>query len=99
MSREQSAMVKLGTVAPAFELMDVVTGKAVGRDDVFALVSEDARTDAANCSTTGCHRACATRARSRGCQSACGGCQMSSRSSAQSTTIRRAPASIKARAR
>ena len=29
-------MVKLGTVAPAFELMDVVTGKAVGRDDVFA---------------------------------------------------------------
>jgi hypothetical protein len=55
MSREQSAMVKLGTVAPAFELVDVVTGKAVGRDDVFALVSEDARADAANCSTTGCH--------------------------------------------
>ena len=55
MSREQSAMVKLGTEAPAFELMDVVTGKAVGRDDVFATVSEDARTDAANCSTTGCH--------------------------------------------
>ena len=27
-------MVELGTVAPPFELMDVVTGKAVGRDDV-----------------------------------------------------------------
>src|ERR1700710_1133024 len=34
MSRTQSAMVTLGTVAPAFELVDVVTGKAVGRDDV-----------------------------------------------------------------
>jgi AhpC/TSA family len=33
----------------------VVSGKAVGRDDVFALVSDDARVDAANCSTTGCH--------------------------------------------
>ncbi len=27
-------MVELGTVAPAFELVDVVTGRAVGRDDV-----------------------------------------------------------------
>src|SRR5665213_3944243 len=34
MSRTQSAMVELGTVAPAFELADVMTGKAVGRDDV-----------------------------------------------------------------
>ena len=34
MSRTESAMVELGTVAPAFELRDVVTGKAVGRDDV-----------------------------------------------------------------
>jgi hypothetical protein len=34
MSRTQSAMVQLGTVAPAFELPDVVTGNAVGRDDV-----------------------------------------------------------------
>ena len=34
MSRTQSAMVTLGTIAPAFELVDVVTGKAVGRDDV-----------------------------------------------------------------
>jgi len=36
MSRTQSAMVELGTVAPPFELIDVVTGKAVGRDDVAA---------------------------------------------------------------
>lgn len=34
MSRTQSTMVELGTVAPPFELQDVVTGKAVGRDDV-----------------------------------------------------------------
>ena len=34
MSKTESMMVELGTVAPAFELMDVVTGKAVGRDDV-----------------------------------------------------------------
>jgi peroxiredoxin len=34
MSRTQSAMVELGTVAPAFELPNVLTGKAVGRDDV-----------------------------------------------------------------
>ena len=33
MSRTESAMVQLGTVAPAFELQDAVTGKAVGRDD------------------------------------------------------------------
>ncbi len=36
MSRTQSTMVTLGAVAPAFELRDVVSGKAVGRDDVFA---------------------------------------------------------------
>jgi peroxiredoxin len=29
-------MVQLGTIAPPFELPDVVTGKAVGRDDVAA---------------------------------------------------------------
>ncbi len=29
-------MVALGTVAPPFELTDVITGKAVGRDDVAA---------------------------------------------------------------
>ena len=37
MSKTQSTMVQLGTVAPAFELVDVVSGKAIGRDDVAAL--------------------------------------------------------------
>jgi thiol-disulfide isomerase/thioredoxin len=36
MARTQSTMVQLGTVAPPFELEDVVSGKAVGRDDVAA---------------------------------------------------------------
>jgi hypothetical protein len=48
-------MVALGSLAPAFELVDVVSGKAVGRDDVFAAVSEEARTDGAKGATTGCH--------------------------------------------
>lgn len=30
-------MVSLGIVAPPFELVDVVTGRAVGRDDLFAV--------------------------------------------------------------
>ncbi len=36
MARTESTMVELGTVAPPFELPDVVTGRAVGRDDLFA---------------------------------------------------------------
>ena len=48
MSRTQSTMVALGSVAPAFELMDVVSGKAVGRDDVFAMSWDDERSDAEN---------------------------------------------------
>jgi len=36
MSKTQSTMVELGTVAPPFELVDVVTGQAVGRDDLAA---------------------------------------------------------------
>jgi hypothetical protein len=36
MSRTESTMVQLGTVAPAFELPDAVSGKAVGRDDLAA---------------------------------------------------------------
>jgi hypothetical protein len=48
MSKVQSVMVELGTVAPAFELMDVVTGRAMGRDDVFATSWDDDRSDAAN---------------------------------------------------
>ena len=37
MSKTQSSMVELGTVAPAFELVDAVSGNAFGRDDVAAL--------------------------------------------------------------
>ena len=48
MSKTQSTMVKLGTEAPAFELMDVVTGKAMGRDDVMALAWDDDQPDKIN---------------------------------------------------
>ncbi len=48
MSRTQSTMVALGTVAPAFELLDVVTGRAMSRDDVFALSWDDGVSDQAN---------------------------------------------------
>jgi thiol-disulfide isomerase/thioredoxin len=48
MSKTQSTMVALGSVAPAFELVDVVSGKAVGRDDVFAMSWDDDRSDAEN---------------------------------------------------
>ena len=36
MSRTESTMVQLGTIAPAFELVDVISGKAMSRDDVFS---------------------------------------------------------------
>ena len=36
MAKLESVMVSLGTDAPAFELQDVLTGKAVGRDDAMA---------------------------------------------------------------
>ena len=48
MSKTQSTMVELGTDAPAFELLDVVSGRAMGRDDVAALAWEDGASDAAN---------------------------------------------------
>jgi thioredoxin-related protein len=48
MSKVQSVMVELGTIAPAFVVLDVVTGKAMGRDDVFATSWDDERSDAAN---------------------------------------------------
>ena len=48
MSRTQSTMVELGTPAPAFELVDVVSGRAVGRDDVFAGAWDDEASDQAN---------------------------------------------------
>lgn len=48
MSKTQSAMIELGTIAPAFELVDVVTGRGGSRDDIFARTWEDGRSDQAN---------------------------------------------------
>src|ERR1700753_220388 len=53
MARTESTMVELGTVAPAFELLDVVSGKAMGRDDIFALSWDPDTTDVANLTTAG----------------------------------------------
>ncbi len=53
MSRTESTMVQLGTIAPAFELTDVLTGRAMSRDDVFALTWDDNLSDAANTAVTG----------------------------------------------
>jgi hypothetical protein len=53
MSKTQSSMVELGTEAPAFELTDVVTGHAVGRDDVVALAWNDDVPDQVNRMTGG----------------------------------------------
>lgn len=46
-------MVELGTEAPAFELVDVVTGRAMGRDDVMALAWDDEVSDQTNRMTGG----------------------------------------------
>lgn len=48
MARTQSTMVQLGTEAPAFELMDVVSGRAMGRDDVVAMAWDDEASDQVN---------------------------------------------------
>ncbi|HSU18225.1 MAG TPA: thioredoxin family protein [Acidobacteriaceae bacterium] len=53
MARTESTMVRLGTTAPAFELVDVITGRAMGRDDVFALSWDDNLSDSANLATSG----------------------------------------------
>jgi hypothetical protein len=53
MSRTESTMVELGTTAPAFELVDAVSGQAMSRDDVFALSWDDSTLDAANLAVTG----------------------------------------------
>jgi hypothetical protein len=60
MSRTQSTMVELGTPAPPFELLDVVSGRALGRDDIAAMAWDDSASDQANlaataCSPAGCH--------------------------------------------
>src|SRR5580698_5052071 len=34
MAKTQSTMVQLGTEAPPFELLDILSGKALGRDDI-----------------------------------------------------------------
>ena len=43
MSRTESTMVQLGTTAPAFELEDVISGKALSRDDIFATAGPEPR--------------------------------------------------------
>jgi thiol-disulfide isomerase/thioredoxin len=53
MSKTQSSMVELGTEAPAFELVDVVSGKAMGRDDAMALAWDDDASDQTNKMTGG----------------------------------------------
>ncbi len=53
MSRTESAMVELGTLAPAFELTDVLTGRALSRDDVFALSWDPNLSDSNNLAVTG----------------------------------------------
>ena len=49
----ESTMVQLGTVAPAFELTDVTTGRAVSRDDVAAMAWDDGVSDQTNRMTGG----------------------------------------------
>src|ERR1700733_935245 len=53
MSKTESKMVELGTEAPAFELVDVVSGKVFSRDDVAALVWDENLSDGVNKSTQG----------------------------------------------
>ena len=53
MSRTESIMVELGTIAPAFELVDVLSGRAMSRDDVFALSWDEGASDAVNLATHG----------------------------------------------
>lgn len=53
MSRTESRMVELGTEAPAFELMDVLTGKMLSRDDAAAMVWDENLSDAVNTAVSG----------------------------------------------
>lgn len=53
MSRTESTMVELGTVAPPFELVDVVSGKVLSRDDVASMVWDDALSDTVNTAVSG----------------------------------------------
>jgi hypothetical protein len=42
-AKTESTMVALGSMAPPFELLDVISGRAMGRDDVFAGAGEGAK--------------------------------------------------------
>ena len=53
MSRTELKMVELGAIAPAFELVDVISGRPMSRDDVFSLVWDDQASDAVNTATHG----------------------------------------------
>jgi thiol-disulfide isomerase/thioredoxin len=53
MSKTQSAMIELGTPAPAFELVDVVSSRPYGRDDIAALAWDDDASDKTNRMTGG----------------------------------------------
>jgi hypothetical protein len=46
-------MVELGTIAPAFELVDVLTGRGMSRDDVFASSWDAGGSDQVNRTTGG----------------------------------------------
>jgi len=48
MAKTESKMIELGTVAPMFEMLDVVTNRSWSRDDVFAQAWDDDRTDQEN---------------------------------------------------
>ena len=53
MSRTESKMVELGTIAPMFEMLDVVTGESWSRDDVFAQSWDPDASDQENMTPTG----------------------------------------------
>lgn len=43
MAKTESKMVALGTEAPPFELLDVLSGRAMSRDDIFAAAGDEAK--------------------------------------------------------
>lgn len=53
MSRTESMMLPLGTIAPPFELLNVLTGRRMSRDDVFAPSGDGDRSNAVNLSMHG----------------------------------------------
>lgn len=53
MSKTESKMVELGTEAPAFELVDVISGRVLSRDDIAASVWDGNLSDGVNKSTRG----------------------------------------------